>query len=81
MMLQYNQAPGRSEASVGSQQYGEHCVQERKVEADRLQMVRTMQDNKERLAARQLARERDKNESDRYDATHCTLRAERHVLA
>lgn len=56
-------------------------MQERKAEADRLQMVRTMQDNRERLAARQLALERDKMESDRCDATQCTLRAQRHALA
>ena len=41
-------------------------MQERKTEADRLQMVRTLRDNQERLAARQLAQERDKMEADRW---------------
>lgn len=48
-------------------------MQERKAEADRLQMVRTMQDNQERLAARRLALEREKLESDRYAAIKSTF--------
>ena len=45
-------------------------MQETKAEAARVQMVKTQQENQQRLAARKLAKEQEMREQDRYSRIH-----------